>query len=784
MEADAPRGPFGFEVKFRKAETLEKLKRLDDADAIFREVIQAAPSTIAARAAFHLGSAQLARKQTKDAFDTLDFNRFADTSSAPAILFRSAEAAQRLGKLDLARDRFLKLFADFPQDSWAGDALLQAADLALKLHKPDQARALAASFKEKFPKHPHLANLLLVEGRAALDSGKAKEAIGILEPILDDKGTPSDVSRYVRYYLGLAYRADGKGEQAAKQLDSLTKEENSPLAADALFVLARERVEAKRYAEAIEPLEKFLATKKEGETAESALALLAVARCELGNVNEADAALKTLADRFADGKTLAPTRLWLAEKALTDKRFDRSAELFRLVAASNDSKRVPRALSGLGLSLFKDKKPLDAAEAFGKLVSIAPEDPLAAEASLDRAEALEAGGKYDDALLAYAETAKKYFKSDQSAPASLAKARLLVRLKRPADAAEAFAAFAREHADFASLDAVLAEWGWALLDAKHVDKADEVFQRLLKDFPESDRAGDARLNLAESAYQSKKYAEVDSLLAPLVVEGSKAEGSLVSSALYRLAWTRFKQGKHAEAIKTIDRLLAEHADNPFVRESKYLRAESLFQSGDVKLAEVAFSSLAKEPPPEDDSAATWIDSLTVRRVQCLIGLERWADALALADPLSKTLPKDSPRRVEVDYARGRALQGLARYDDARASYQAVIDSSGAGELAARAQLMRGETFFHQKNYGEALREYRKVDVTYDAPLWQAAALLEAGKVHERLDQWADAAEMYERVLSQFPKAPTAGDASRRLQGLRDRLERTGAAPAEAKGKKG
>ena len=105
------------------------------------------------------------------------------------------------------------------------------------------------------------------------------------------------------------------------------------------------------------------------------------------------------------------------------------------------------------------------------------------------------------------------------------------------------------------------------------------------------------MNLAESAYQAKKYAEVDKLLAPLIAEGSKAESSLVQSALYRRAWTRFKQAKYAEAIKTIDRLLAEHPDNPFVREAKYLRAESLFQSGDVKTALAAFAALSEEPAP-------------------------------------------------------------------------------------------------------------------------------------------------------------------------------------------
>ena len=77
--------------------------------------------------------------------------------------------------------------------------------------------------------------------------------------------------------------------------------------------------------------------------------------------------------------------------------------------------------------------------------------------------------------------------------------------------------------------------------------------------------------------------------------------------------------------------------------------------------------------------------------------------------------------------------------------------------------MRGETYFHQDQFHEALRDFLKVDILHDAPRWQAAALLEAGKVYERLDQWADAAETYERLLSKFPnraqRRPRPGSAS-------------------------
>ena len=52
----------------------------------------------------------------------------------------------------------------------------------------------------------------------------------------------------------------------------------------------------------------------------------------------------------------------------------------------------------------------------------------------------------------------------------------------------------------------------------------------------------------------------------------------------------------------------------------------------------------------------------------------------------------------------------------------------------------------------------RVATLYDAPAWQAAALLEAGKVYERLDQWAVAAETYQELRAKFPKDPSAEEA--------------------------
>ncbi len=165
-----------------------------------------------------------------------------------------------------------------------------------------------------------------------MTDGKPKDAIATLTASLaDDKPSPTTAGRQ-RYYLGLAYRADGQPAKAAEMLDSLAKGSAAPVAADAQFLLGQQHVEAKRYAEAVDPLEKYLAAKPDGDVADFALAHLVQARLEL---NEPDAALKALnqlSEKFPKSKALAPSRVRVAEAALAAKQYDRATEHFAKAA--------------------------------------------------------------------------------------------------------------------------------------------------------------------------------------------------------------------------------------------------------------------------------------------------------------------------------------------------------------------------------------------------------------------------------------------------------------------
>jgi TolA-binding protein len=151
----------------------------------------------------------------------------------------------------------------------------------------------------------------------------------------------------------------------------------------------------------------------------------------------------------------------------------------------------------------------------------------------------------------------------------------------------------------------------------------------------------------------------------------------------------------------------------------------------------------------------------LKQIQCWVVLKRWKEVLTAVQALRGELAANDPAVAELEYARGQAWLGQGRLEEARAAFQAAIEAPQAGEVAAQAQLMRGETFYHEDRLREALREFLKVDILYDAPRWQAAALLEAGKVYERLQQWSDAAETYQRLISRFPDDPSAAEARTR-----------------------
>lgn len=769
LERDSARSRLVPRARLARAEALQSLNRHDDAERLLIPLAADAASDVAMRAGYVLGVGRLARNQPAEALAAFDeaLARSPQGAATPALHFRSAEALARLGQAVPARDRYARMAEDYPQDEWADDALLRAATLSLDADDPARAEALARQLIEGHPASPLRAGARVIEARAALASGRADDAAKLLNDALTKLDPDAATAQTARYYLGLAYKDAGRTEEAGEVLEALAAAPDAPLATDALYLVGQEHFDAGRYREAAESLEKYLSDRPDAAAADHALARLALSRSELDEADAARRALAQLEERFPKSELARMTRVRLGENAVQAEKWDLALDLLAPVGSEEGQPLRARALSGIGWAMLKTDDPAGAIDAFATLERIVPDgDPMAADAAYLGALALEQADRDAEAIAAYEGVVARHPTSKQAGAARLARARLLAGSGQAAEAAAAFRSSLESGAEPA--DVVLSELGWALLDSGDSEGADAAFGRIVAEFPDSPRAADARLNLAESAFRAGRMDDVETLLAP-ILESKAGEPKVLQSALYRLGRARAERKDWQAAGAAFDRLAADYPDGLYPREARFWAAESAYQAGDAATAEAGFASLADET---SDAAEPWLATAHLRRIQALILLKRWDDVLTRAAALESAQP-DHPQAAEIQYARGQAFQALARFDEAREALQRAIDARKGSTLAAQAQFLRGETFFHQKNYKSAVREFLKVDVLYDAPKWQALALLEAGKVFERLDQWSDAAQAYEKLLDD-PTAPgaTAREAAERLAVARQKQAAT------------
>jgi TolA-binding protein len=116
---------------------------------------------------------------------------------------------------------------------------------------------------------------------------------------------------------------------------------------------------------------------------------------------------------------------------------------------------------------------------------------------------------------------------------------------------------------------------------------------------------------------------------------------------------------------------------------------------------------------------------------------------------------------------------LGELREANSYFDVVIrnDAAKGTETAAQAQWRIGETLFLQEKWAEAIQAYYRVESQYNYPYWQAAALLQAGKCQEKLNNQHQAVILYGNLLKRFPDSEFAQTARERLAAIDRQVNR-------------
>jgi TolA-binding protein len=767
-----PDSPLVATAHYNAGLALEELGRLREAEARFRTVTALAPGTLALEASYRLALVLAALGRSSEAAQLLQqtAEQTNDPSLVPRLLTEAARLLAATGKPQEAIRLYRSVAEKFPQHELAEPALATAVGMASAAGNLRETVALARLFLERFPQSKRRSEVALSAVRAALTQGDLQEADRWLS--VAHEAAPKELLPTVDYYRAVLLFHRQQYDQSLTELKALL-ESKSPasLLADAAFLAGRCYFATGRYAEATEQFRRFLSLQPDDELALHAVSYLALCAASLQDGAELTKCLEAL-EKANQPELLSETLFQAARRLYDAQDYGRSGELFeKAYRAVSDEDRKGLALAGRGWSAFYGGRAEVALACAEEFLSRYPSHPAAAEVSLLKGYALRRLGRFAEAASAFRETAQKYERSVLAWDARLAYARVLVDLSQFAEARSAYqqllthweqawgqASTHQELKDF-PIQKARCEYAWVLWKTGQNSAAKAVYLQVLRETSTGSLAAEARLNLSQLLLLE---GQVDDALrhAELVWQDTTLSEERRAQGAYQAARCCRAQRRWDDLRSWAEKFLQADPSSPEAPEVCYWLGEAALEQNQLEEAEGWLSKAMTAAPKE----VAWLEALWLRRFQLAARRGSWEQLLKLVDAYRERFSHPEAQ-VKADYYKGRAFHSLRRWEEARACYAKALASADPN-LAAPSQFYLGQTYAEEGRYREAIREYLKVDILYELPTWRAAALLEAAKCYEQLQQFQAAAELYERVRREFPREQAAVEADRRLQSLR------------------
>ena len=537
-----------------------------------------------------------------------------------------------------------------------------------------------------------------------------------------------------------------------------------------------------KWKESAGPLEAFVAERvvapkpnqrkvRVGPNLDTALIQLAVAYDRLGDKEKALHHLLTLTDHYRAEKQTPHLPLALSEQGRLayqhgDLRRARTA-LERFLAEDKQNKEPFRNSAPpqrsrvhyyLGWVNATESKHVPAAEHFAK---VPHNDPLGADAALQRGIALIHAENFQDAYRHFPQTINR-FNAHEKLPLMVYYCGLSASKQKDwGNACNYFKRVLDNHPKSEFADQALYEWAWAERERKRNKEATALYEKLLADYPASHLVVKVQSEMAElnldSGAQEKVIAELTATL-----KGVKDE-KLREPIRIQLASAHYKKGDDELAATLFEKLLDDY-------EKSTLRASMYFQAGEARfrLKETAVArdhfAAAYKIPPKDPVLAETV-TMRLAETQSLTG--EYKKAVNTYRDFLRRFPESQWLRI-AQFGLGYALENSDKSNEAINEYRKLyVDLKKVDIWTVRARFQTGECYFNMRQYEQAIAEFVNVEINFNRyPDWQAKAVLEIARVLLAQEKKEEAVQRFKDVISRYGKEKSAIVARQYLDQLR------------------
>jgi TolA-binding protein len=727
--------------------------------------------TIATQAAYWLGMLAHRKGEWSESARLLTSLNLGNTLG-PSAAFAAAESLKQMGDLDGARTQLRRVIESWPSSGWGDDATQLLVSIEAEQKKYAELDKLVAAFTNQYEDSQLLPEVARIYGRALLEQNRLAEAATAFETTTPEQRSSSDW-----YHIGLVRLSRQEFKSALVALDRVALSEADTDEADTSEADAGERPSSKlrvatalaqatalvrleQYQLATPRLREFLALQPEGPDADRCRAQLAVALATQQKWDEAKSVYDFLSQAQGTGSEFWSTTHYLADAAAARNDAVWSSKLYRNLADNGPTKPFQAAgLAGLAwLEIEGDSDNISDAS-INRLLEDHADSRLAPRTTLAHARALKSRKRSDEAIAAYTKVIDRFAESPEAPAALLEVSEILSGMGRHSEARSHLEQLTSQHPKFAKLATAHYLLAWVYADLGEAQESTRKFKQIVDEFPASHLWSDAAYRLAEQAAAAEQFAKVEAIASTITERN--LDSRTTAHAWYLRGQVAAKLKRWEDVESYMQSALDLSYANDLYLPARYWRAESLYRQRRYEQASAEFDALIRLTSGRHD---TWLGMLPLRRAQVMAHAKRWREAFDLAQTIRENFP-DFSQLHEVDYLMGRCQGSWADFVSARDSYRRVVQSTSAAgtETASMAQWMIGETYFLQGNYADAIRAYHRVR---RFPRWQAAALLQAAKGHLALRQHAEAAQLLDQLLSDFPDSPFADDARARRATLR------------------
>ena len=424
--------------------------------------------------------------------------------------------------------------------------------------------------------------------------------------------------------------------------------------------------------------------------------------------------------QFPQSELRSDAQLGLAQALYYEKRHKDAVKLLQTNVKSAPKNLQAEYRFWLAETCSKLGRPDEAAKGFEQLLADSPMDKRADDARYSLAWIYSQQNRFDEATVLL-KTVQKNERADLAARAAL---------------------------------------GLAMIPyfQKNLDEAEKNLNAVVKKFPKTPAAIEAKSQLAQIAFEKGNETVAIQRYQEITESDQPGASEFVEEALLRIGDIYEKQKKYADAVVAYERAFKKTRF-----ETVKMQALEKFVSTAEKNDRADFAA-DKLKAWSDDPKNPMSDDLSLALVKLLRKAGKGEKASAELDDFFERFPQ-SELTAEALLEQGGILEQGGTPEQAILVYQKVLNATKVPELQAEAYFKIAAIQRIQGNADEAAKTYQRAAALKGADDLAVQAWWENGQAQMKAQNWAAATATFDKLIKKYPDDPRAREASLQIAAI-------------------